>query len=327
MSHALSDEVVISLRTRHHSGDTFDYQREASVIGVSSFTLGKAMRGLTHKHLNDRYPPVRKQAPKFDQTEAILNLHNQNIATDEICRRLRVGKNTVTRVVRSLNEMKRQEQADKKARVIALFLAGEMNIPDIAKQEGITDKTVYHWCRPYKADRITLPARTYSKRAGTAPLASHPYLGYRMYHNTSHGEHRIRMRNENGDFGPNISLRRYHMEVHLGRLLTSEETVVRIDGPSDDLSNLKLVLKADLNPKDKFEKICQGCQKPFTTNVAKRKVCSRECIGVARQGKPAPRMYTCKCEICEENFTSTNRKADLCSKASCIAIVDYWTNQ
>ena len=327
VSSALDDAVVIALRARLRAGDVFNYETEAKRLNVGRSALGRAMRGATHDHLNRRYPPVRRRAPVVDQTANIVALFKQGVPELEICRRLRVGKNTVTTALTEVRAEKKQAFVDMKAKIIALYLEGSTPVSKIASDHGLSEKTVFKWVKGLNEQRQKGVAPPKPYEAGSAPQGEYPYNQYRLYHHRTGKQHRVRLRAEDGSYGPSISLRQYLMEVHLGRHLLPGEKVVFIQGDENVLSNLRLVTADEVRitkPKKTYgETQCLHCHETFVRKTPTRKYCSTKCSSAVRvMALTSAPFHTNTCEICEGDFRTRDATRDICYKKSCHEIVE-----
>lgn len=315
----LTDHIVVTLRKRVASGEAIDYRAEAKKLNVSDFSIGRAMRGLTYTHLNRLAPPVRRRPPPVDRTKDILRLHAQKYSTNQIARTLHVGKTTVTKIVRVFNEQERERITQQKKRVIALYLKGDMKFADIAAQENISITQINKWCQGLKQQRLKKPKATHI-RVKKAPFAEAPYAHCRLYTYSTKGEVRVRLIPEDGSKPITMQLGRYNMSVHLGRVLTREERVLKCDGPSNEVSNLRLAVAEKIV----HRLTCQECGTTFTSKNKHAKLCSTTCTGgylsKKKKGRPG-HVYTRTCVVCDNDFQTKNNRAEVCNSPQCAEVI------
>jgi len=115
-----------------------------------------------------------------------------------------------------------------------------------------------------------------------------------------------------------LSRARYNMCVHLKRILTKDERVEKIDGPSDELDNLKLItpqIRAEIQ-KANLTKHCVICDSEFVAIRARTKTCSLECKNaLKRQSMTGTTAATleAKCVECGSRFIAQSPRAITCS--------------
>ena len=197
-----------------------------------------------------------------------------------------------------------------------------MSYNKIGIELGVSKSTVRTWCIFTDDDR----ARTKKTPFVKCPV---PYEGWgcsgRVYPD---GVARVHMYHFETQRRMTLSQARYNMSVHLGRTLGKDEIVRHIDGPSDDISNLRVVTP-EIEHQEfvaRKTKPCANCGEPYVPKRSSSIVCSTACRAVyngkrisekyqaiPKEKKPRAlkeRVVTCK--GCGNVFATTSRVAKYC---------------
>ena len=200
-----------------------------------------------------------------------------------------------------------------------------MTHASISEQLGVSASAVSLWCRDIviekraqaKLAKEALPPKEKHVKKGVPAEA--PFEGYSYttceYPN---GTKRIMLFKSRKAPSYSMSLARYRMCVHLGRILDHNEVVVHKKGNSDDLENLRLTIQI---PKSDFgQATCKACPTIFTKRKPTQAYCSVPCArkgaGAARTEafEPTPR----PCADCGKPFINRDSRRLTCSM-SCAA--------
>ena len=291
-------------------------------------------------------------------------LCEEGFSYNEIVSKLNISKSSVSLycsdIVNARNihnsEHRRSAIADLKAQAIVLCESG-LSRRKIALKLNISKSSAQAWCTGIKHAKakcytpVTIPDKK------SAP-GIYPFENTTTYTYTcGDGVTRVHIHYKDGTV-KTYKLARYNMCIHEKRILAPHERVVHIDGPSDDISNLRIITPEirEANLRAKRSKICPYCNIPYVANRNSQIYCSVICrakhiskppiqiakpkppkIKKIRIAKPKPIRirkpkeikpstpkyiyYPCVCEICEGSFQSRDKQSDVCGKKSCRDII------
>lgn len=322
----LNEALVVRMRTQaRENPDLYTAKYFATQFGISESTIGKAIRGDTYKSLNSLAPPfIKNQCAISDEIviEARRTVKaDPSVLNRDLALKYNVPMNLLERAIRGdsynhLNHIevpiKRILKNEEKIALVRDLYSKGMSYREISKELKVSKSSLSAWLK----DIVRPPKQANGDiESFTAP---HPYSGYTVYTSVSKsGDVRYRLENKDTSDRTLVTRARYNMSVHVGRILSSDEIVVRKEGKSDDIENLVLYTKEQYRIKRLTDRssTCVECNTPFEKKRGSVSTCSKPCAIAYRQRKKqetlSKRILVCK--ECSTEFTSMCNHAQFCS--------------
>jgi transposase len=150
------DQGIVEMRLEVAKSQAVDIKKYMAKLQLSDVTLRKALRGITHTHLNSKAAPVCLDIKKDSERLEVRRLYTEKKIGCRLIKKTMakagrpVSSASVSRWLSDLIQVRNQEreESNKKLRQQArtLYAAGGVTTHDISKKMKISNERVAAWC-------------------------------------------------------------------------------------------------------------------------------------------------------------------------------------